>query len=103
MLSKIGNILGPILSKDAVTPTDQKNHRENRRDDGEMEERHDDAMFFSLDAIQALLEQEGVSISGEVQSYLSELRQQGVASIPIRNDQPILEAIALAAARLRQR
>lgn len=103
MLSKIGGVIGPILSKDGVTPTDQKNHRENRREDGEMEEKHEDATFFSIDAIRALLIQENVDVSDEVMSCLDQLQRQGVMSIPIRDEQPILEAITAAAVRMRGR
>lgn len=103
MLTKIGELISPLLSKDAVKPTDQKNHRENRRDDGEMEENQEDVTFFSIDAIRALMEQENIDLGDEARAYLDLLQRHGVVSIPIRNEQPIVEAITAAAIRLRGR
>src|SRR4051812_30226298 len=101
-LSRIGSFFSPLFPKgDAVErPALKKDGGGNQRSG---EETPDDVTFFSLEAICALLEQENVSLDGDVQSSLDLLRRHGVVSVPIRNEQPILEAIAEAAARLRER
>ena len=102
MLSKIGSFINPTLSKDgAVERPDQNDQgKGNQRRDDQPEEEHD-ATFFSIDAIRALLKQENVEMGLDVITSLDLLQQRGVTSIPIRNEQPILEAIISAAASLK--
>lgn len=105
MLSKIGEFVNPSLSKgDTVEkPGDQpgREKKDHKKDDTPPEENRD-ATYFSIDAILALLKQESVTLESDVLASLAALRQQGVTSIPIRNEQPILEAIIEAAAALKK-
>jgi hypothetical protein len=101
MLSKIGEFIKPTPSKgDTVEkPGDQpgREKKDRKKDDTSPEENHDDT-YFSIDAVLALLKQENVTLDADVTASLDWLRQQGITNIPIRNNQPILEAIIEAAA-----
>ena len=102
-LPRINNFINPSLPKgDVVGKPDEKNrekHNQQKKEEPPAEESHDD-MFFSLDAIRALLKQENVALDAGVSTELDLLQRRGVASIPIRDEQPILDAIKDAAARL---
>ena len=105
MLSKITGSINPMHSKgDAIERPEQKNRDQHggQRNDEPAEEKQDDT-FFSIEAIRALLKQENIEVGNEVMACLDLLQQQGVTSIPIRNEQPILEAITDAASRLKSR
>ncbi len=106
MLSKIGDFINPLLSKgDTVEKPDEKSHDKggsHKKDDTPAEENNDDT-FFSIEAIRALLKQENVDIGADVMAGLDLLQRYGVTSIPIRNGQPILEAITDAAALLKDK
>lgn len=100
MLTRIGSFINPSLAKgDTVDKPDTEKRRE--REQGQKREEEDapqeDATFFSIEAIRALLEQEKVEIDEETRGSFERLKKHGVGSIPIRNEQPILEAIAEAA------
>jgi hypothetical protein len=77
----------------------EREKKEHKKDKPPPEESHDDT-YFSIAAILALLKQENVTLEGNALASLAALQQQGITSIPIRNEQPILEAIIEAAARL---
>ncbi len=103
-LSKVNRFVNPLLPKgDIVSKPDDEKHREkhgNRhQEEQRAEESHDDT-FFSLDAVRVLLKQENVELNAAVLAALDKLQRGGVTSIPIRDEQPILDAIQDAAARL---
>jgi len=105
MLSRIGDFINPSRAKgeaeEKVTEhPDQKNRgKGGQQKDDSAAEQNDDT-FFSIDAICALLKQENVAVGEDVLAYLDLLRQHGVTSIPIRNEQSIIAAITDAAKRL---
>jgi hypothetical protein len=104
MLSKIGGLIAPLFSKgDTVAKPDERSHEKGgggkKREEESPEENHD-GTFFSIDAIRALLVQENAAESGMMED-LDLLQQRGISSIPIREEQPIAEAIREAAARLK--
>jgi len=102
MLSKITNFINPPPAKgEAVERADQKNHDRGggKKDDSPAEQEQDDTCF-SIDAIRALLKQQNVTVGDDVLAYLDLLKQHGIVSISIRNEQSIIAAITDAAARL---
>jgi len=103
MVSRIGDYIQPPQPKgesaERVTNhPDHKNRKGNEQKDNSAAEQ-DDGTFFSIDAIRALLKQENAA-TAEVLAQLDQLQQRGVSSIPIRNEQSIVAAIADAAGRL---
>lgn len=106
MLSKIGNFINPSHSKGetaekTVERPDQKNRDKGGQKDNSPDEQKQDDTFFSIDAIRALLKQENVAVGNDVIACLDLLQQNGITSIPIRNEQSIIDAISDAAARLK--
>src|SRR4051812_9824971 len=99
MLSKITGSVNPLLSKgDAVERPDQKSRdKGGGQESGEAAEEKQDDTLFSIEAIRALLQQEN-ALGNEATACLALLEQSGVTSIPIRSEQPILDAIIEAAA-----
>jgi hypothetical protein len=103
MVSRIGDYIQPPQPKgesaERVTNhPDHKNRKGHEQKDNSAAEQ-DDGTFFSIDAIRALLKAENVT-AGEAFVQLDQLQHRGVSSIPIRNEQSIIAAIADAAARL---
>ena len=105
MLSKIGDFIKPAQSKGEtsdkiVERPDYKNRDKGEKKDNAEDEQQDDTLF-SIDAIRALLKQENLDAGSEAFAHLDLLQQKGVSSIPIRNGQSIVAAIAAAVAQLR--
>ena len=107
MLSRIGDFINPLISKedtkgDTVERPDQKSRDKGgkQKNNAAPEESHD-VTYFSIEAIRALLKQENVALGSDVTASLDLLLQKGITSIPIRNEQPILDAITDAATRLK--
>ncbi len=103
-LSKINRFVNPLMPKgDIVSKPDDEKHREkhgSRHQEEQPAEQSRDDTLFSLDAIRALLKQENVELDASILSALDKLQRGGITSIPIRDEQPILDAIKDAAARL---
>jgi hypothetical protein len=102
MLSRINDLIKQAHSRsDAVERPDPKNREKEgkRKDEAPAEEKQDGA-FFSIEAIRALLKQES-ALSPDLAAALDLLLQNGIANIPIRDEQPIPDAIKTAAARFK--
>jgi len=103
MVTRIGDYIQPPQPKgestERVTNQPDHKHQKGQQQKDAASAEPDDGTFFSIDAIRALLKAENVT-AGEAFVQLDQLQQRGVSSIPIRNEQSILEAIADAAARL---
>ena len=112
MFSKIGNPPPPAPArKDSVPVLDPSAVRGAEREEGRPKKEGqgskksvpeetaapEDVMFFSLQALRALLLQERVQANDPVFGNLDLLEKSGIASVPIRENQAIAEAIAEAA------
>ncbi|MBU6475777.1 MAG: hypothetical protein KGL10_01785 [Alphaproteobacteria bacterium] len=102
-ISKVNRFVNPSLPKGDIVGKPDDRHREkgsgHKKEEPPAEESRDDTLF-SLEAIRALLKQENVALNADVIAALDRLQERGVTSIPIRDEQPILDAIKDAAARL---
>lgn len=106
MLSRIGDFIKPSQGKgDAVGRAGEENRdkdKNGRKKDETPAEAQEDDTLFSIEAIRALLKQENVDAESEAFVHLDLLQQYGVASIPIRNEQSIIAAIADAVLALKR-
>jgi hypothetical protein len=102
MLSRINDLIKHTHSKsDAIErPGPQGRDKEGKRKEEAPAEEKNDGMFFSIEAIRALLKQEN-ALSPDLAAALDLLLQNGIANIPIRDEQPIPDAIKTAAARFK--
>ena len=108
MSSKINDPVKPLFFKnDIVDPHDQreKEKKEGKKDNicENTETTENDVVFLSIEAISAILKQENTE---EIQKLLMDidlLRKHGITSLPVRQEQSILSAIAESVLSLKEK
>jgi len=108
MSSKIGDSIKPLFFKnDIVDPHDErgKEGKEGGKNDHDenAEPAESDDVLFSIEAISVLLEQEDAEGLKKILPKINLLRQHGITSIPIQQEQSILSAITEAASFLKEK
>lgn len=108
MSSKINDSIKPLLFKnDIVDPHDQrgKEEKEGEKKDSDenSEPMENDDILFSIEAISVMLNQEDPEEFKKILPKIDLLRQKGITSIPIKQEQSILLAITEAASFLEEK
>ena len=108
MSSKISDPIKPLFFKnDIVDPHDQ---RGKEKKEGEKDNPHEnaevtesDVVFFSIEAISAILKQENTEEIQKLLLDIDSLRENGITDIPVRQEQSILSAITESVLSLKEK